>query len=105
MTEIGGVPVEIVRHPTARRVKLAIDPVTGCARLTVPRRAVVKSAVAWAQSKAGWLAEQRARLTPARPFAVGTTLTVADQMLTIDWSPGTRRRVEIVGGSAVAIGT
>ncbi|WP_241656406.1 M48 family metallopeptidase [Sphingomonas oligophenolica] len=93
----GGVGIDVVRHPTARRVRLSLDPVSGRARLTVPRRAGLKAALAWAETKRDWLAEQRARLTPRLPFVAGTTLSVADRKLTIHWGPGSRRRIEIVG--------
>lgn len=90
-------PFEVVRHPTARRVRLSIDPASGRARLVLPRRAALKPALAWARGKADWIAEQQARLPAARPYAPGMVLTVADQPLTIDWQPGCRRRVEVVG--------
>lgn len=82
-----------MRHPRARALKLSLDPVTGHARLVLPRRAALKPALAWAQGKADWLAEQRARLPAARPFAPGAVLPVADQALTIDWRQGKRRTV------------
>ena len=87
--------LDIVRHPTARRVKLSLDPVSGRARLTVPRRAALNAALAWAETKRDWLDDQRARLVAARPFLSGTILPVADRDLVIDWQPGTRRRVVI----------
>lgn len=82
----------VVRHPTARRIRLAIDPATGEARLVVPRRAGVKAALAWAEGKAGWLAEQRARLPQPRPFDDGAALPVADEVLTIRWDALRRSR-------------
>jgi predicted metal-dependent hydrolase len=90
-------PFEVVRHPTARRIRLSIDPASGRARLVLPRRAALKPALAWARGKAEWIAEQQARLPSARPYAPGIVLTVADRALTIDWQPGSRRRVEVVG--------
>ena len=87
---------EVVRHPTARRVRLSIDPASGRARLVLPRRAALKPALAWAQGKADWIAEQRARLPRPRPYEPGVVLTVADRPLTIDWQPGSRRRIEWV---------
>lgn len=84
---------DIVRHPTARSLKLSLNPVTGRARLVLPRRAALKPALAWAHGKAGWLAEQRARLPVARPFAPGIVLPVADAPLTIVWTEGSRRTV------------
>jgi hypothetical protein len=88
---------EVVRHPRARSCKLSLDPLTGRARLVLPRRAPLQPALAWAQSKAGWLAEQRARLPQARPFVAGAVLPVADEALTIAWSAGKRRTVLRVG--------
>ena len=90
-------PFEVVRHPTARRIRLSLDPASGRARLVVPKRAALKPALAWAQGKAEWIAEQRARLPQPRPFAPGMVLTVADRALTIAWQPGSRRRVEVDG--------
>ena len=90
-------PFDVVPHPTARRIRLSLDPASGRARLVVPRRAALKPALAWAQGKAEWIAEQRARLPQPRPFEPGMTLTVADRALTIAWEPGSRRRVELVG--------
>ena len=92
-------PFEIVRHPTARRIRLSLDPASGVARLVVPKRAALKPALAWAQGKADWIAQQRARLPQPRPYVPGLVLTVADEPLTIDWQAGSRRRVEIVGAT------
>jgi predicted metal-dependent hydrolase len=90
-------PFEVVRHPTARRIRLSLDPASGRARLVVPKRAALKPALAWAQGKTEWIAQQRARLPQPRPFVPGMALTVADQVLTIGWQPGSRRRVEVDG--------
>jgi hypothetical protein len=84
---------DIVRHPRARTLKLSLDPVTGRARLVLPRRAALQPALAWALGKAGWLAEQRARLPVAHPFTPGAVLPVADEQLTIAWAAGRRRTV------------
>jgi predicted metal-dependent hydrolase len=90
-------PFDVVRHPTARRIRLSLDPASGRARLVVPKRAALKPALAWAQGKAEWIAQQRARLPQPQPYAPGMMLTVADAALTIAWVPGSRRRVEMVG--------
>ena len=90
--------LDIVRHPRARSLKLSLDPVTGRARLTLPRRAALGPALAWAEGKAAWLAAQRAALPQARPFAPGAVLPVADEPLTIAWAPGPRRGVRRDGG-------
>ncbi len=85
--------LDIVRHPRARRARLSVDPASGRAKLVLPKRAALKPALAWAEEKAGWLAEQRARLPQARPFVPGTTVTVADDPLAIAWEDGRRRTV------------
>lgn len=85
--------LDIVRHPRARRCTLSVDRASGRARLVLPTRAALKPALAWAAGKAGWIAEQRARLPIARPFAPGTQLTVADEALTIVRDEGPRRAV------------
>nr|WP_309736974.1 YgjP-like metallopeptidase domain-containing protein [Sphingomonas sp. SORGH_AS_0742] len=59
---------EVVRHPTAKRIRLSVDPATGTARLVVPKRAPLKTALAWAEEKKDWIADQRARLPEPRPF-------------------------------------
>ena len=89
--------IEVVRHPRARSMKLSFDPVTGRARLVLPRRAALKPALAWAEGKAEWLDEQRARLPVARPFVDGGTVPVADEPLVIRWTPGPRRAVRREG--------
>lgn len=88
---------DVVRHPRARSLKLSLDPVTGRARLVLPRRAALKPALAWAQGKSAWLAQQRALLPTARPFEPMAVLPVADEPLTIAWTQGARRTVSRVG--------
>ncbi len=85
--------LEIVRHPRARRARLSVDPASGRAKLVLPKRMALKPALAWAEDKADWLAEQRARLPQAKPFAPGTIVTVADEPLAIAWEDGRRRTV------------
>lgn len=94
----------VVRHPRARRVRLVLDPVTGAARLVLPKRAALKPALAWAEGKAAWLAEQRARLPPAIPFADGAVVPFDDTALTIRWHAGARRAIVREGDMLSASG-
>ena len=75
----------VVRHPTARNIRLTLDPVTGRSRLTIPKRAALKPAMIWAEGKAAWLAEQRGELPEPRPFEDGAVLPFADRTLTLRW--------------------
>lgn len=94
--------LDVVRHPRARSWRLSLDPITGRARLTVPKRAALKPALAWAQRKAAWLDGQRALLPSARPFFIGAVLPVADEFLTIARDEG-RRRVVIRSGDQLFV--
>jgi len=76
-------PIDILRHPTARRIRLSIDPASGRVRLVLPRRAALKPALAWAEGKRDWIAAQRAALPTPQPYAPGLTLSVADAPVTI----------------------
>ena len=95
---------DIVRHPTARRVRLSLDPATGRARLVVPRRAALKPAVTWAEGKADWLEQQRARLPVPKPLVPGAVLPVADEALTIVHDLASRSRVVRREGDTLVTG-
>lgn len=85
--------LEVVRHPRARRARLSVDPVSGRVRLTLPRRAALGPALAWAQEKSGWIASQRARLPEPKPFVPGATVPFGDGVLAIDWDAARPRTV------------
>lgn len=96
--------LEIVRHARARRAKLSVDPASGRTRLTLPRRASAKAALAWAAGQGEWLAEQKARLPAPRPFIDGATIPFDDAALTIAWTPDASRAVRREGDRLVASG-
>ncbi len=77
--------VEVVRNPRARRMKLAFDPASGRVRLVLPRRANLDAGLAWVAGHAEWIADQRAKLPQARPFAPAAVVPVAGNDLTLDW--------------------
>ena len=45
-------------------------------RLTLPPRASLKRAMAWAEEHRGWIEAQRVQLPEARPFAPGAVIPV-----------------------------
>jgi predicted metal-dependent hydrolase len=96
--------IELVRHPTARRMRLVIDPRTGRTRLTIPKRASERKALAWAAEHAAWLAAERARLPQPRPFVNGATIPFGDGTLTIAWMPGPSRLVRHDGDRLILSG-
>lgn len=89
--------IDVVRHPTARRVKLAFDPASGRVRLIVPRRSSARAALAWAEQHRDWIAAQREKLPEARPFVDGATIPFGDTTLTIVWREGSSRIVHREG--------
>lgn len=98
--------LEVVRHARARHAKLSVDPVSGRVRLTVPPRAALGPALAWAEGKRGWIESQRARLPRPQPFEPGGEVPFGNDTLTIDWDaarPRTIRREDdrlVCGGPA-----
>jgi predicted metal-dependent hydrolase len=86
-----GAEFDVVRHPRARRMKLAFDPASGRVRLVLPRRARLADAVAWAKGHSAWIAEQRAKLPPAHPFEPGAVVPVGGEPLTLEWRGDARR--------------
>lgn len=87
-------PLQVVRNARVRRARLSVDRATGRVRLTLPTRAPLKPALAWAQGQAAWIAAQRAGLPKAIPFAPGTRIPFGDDMLTIVWDEVAPRRIE-----------
>lgn len=101
---VTGADIDVIRHPTARRVKLAFDPTSGRARLIIPRRTSAKAALAWAGQHGEWIAAQRATLPQARPFVDGATVPFGDASLTIGWREGASRIVRREGDALVLSG-
>ncbi len=85
--------VDVVRHPRARRTKLAFDPLTGRARLTLPPRASLTRALAWMREQGDWIARQRESLPEAQPFVPGVVLPVDGELLTVEWVENAPRAV------------
>lgn len=89
--------LEVVRHPRARTARLSVDSASGRVRLTLPKRAALAPALAWAAGKRDWIVAQQARLPVARPFVPGATIPFGDETLTIDWAPTRSRLVRREG--------
>lgn len=90
--------VEVVRNARARGLKLAVDPRSGKVRLTLPPRASLRSALAWAEQQRGWIERQRARLPQPMPFVPGARIPIGDDMVEIVWPAGTARTPRRAGG-------
>ncbi len=83
---LGGrwVPLRVVRHPRARRMLLRVCAQSGEIRLTLPRHAGSREGLAFLEAQGSWLEATLARLVPEpQPFRPGSTLSVADERLTV----------------------
>ncbi len=96
-------PIAIKRHPTAKRVVLRIAPDGSEARITLPRWGRTADAIAFANSRADWLARQLEALPKLAAPAPGGTLRYCGRDLTIDWQPGARRK-PVLEGDQLLIG-
>ena len=96
-------PIVIVRHPRARRMVLRLAPEGEAARVTLPRWGSTAEAIAFARSRADWLAAQIAALPHTAPPAPGGTLPYRGATLSIVWSPDAPRNPHLEEGT-IAIG-
>jgi predicted metal-dependent hydrolase len=103
--QFGGKPVQVVRHAGARMMRLRVDPRDGAVRLTLPRRASLRSAYAWVEGQRAWVEAQLGALAPDVPLVPGMTLEICGEPLTLQpdaESRSVRREGALlrVGGSA-----
>ena len=87
--------IDIVRNARSRRMRLSVDAASGRVRLTLPPRASLKRAMAWAEEHRGWIEAQRVRLPDARPFAPSAVIPVEGEDVVIDWSPERSRTIRV----------
>uniref|UniRef100_UPI000AD89FD3 YgjP-like metallopeptidase domain-containing protein n=1 Tax=Sphingomonas pruni TaxID=40683 RepID=UPI000AD89FD3 len=91
--------LDVVRHARARRMRLSVDPASGRVRLTIPPRASLKQAMAWANDHRGWIDAQRAKLPEGRPFVPGAMIPIEGEDVVIDWSPERSRTISLAAPS------
>ncbi len=96
-------PIAIKRHPTAKKVVLRIAPDGSEARVTLPRWGRTADAIAFANSRADWLARQIEALPRATPPAPGGTLRYCGEELEIGWRKDAPRKAVLSAG-AITIG-
>lgn len=100
---IGGATVAVVRSSRARTMRLSLDRKTGGVRLTLPKRAALAPALAWARSKQSWIAAQL-RARPVTAIVPGMTLNVAGRPLVLIWDETAPRTPRIVSDTLVVGG-
>ncbi len=68
----------------ARRMRLSVDPRDGGVRLILPPRASMKAALAWVESKRGWIEAALDALPKPQPIRPGMVITVAGEALRVE---------------------
>lgn len=90
--------LNVERSPKARRMRLRIDRQGRCAILVLPRRAAESAGLAFARSKAEWIAGQLLKLPDRKVFADGMPLSFLGRDVVIHHSPAARRGVWLSNG-------
>lgn len=93
----GAWPLRIVRHAQARQMKLQLVARDKVVRLTLPLRAPVRPALAWAETKRGWVEAQLARRRQEAPVMPGMAVPYRGREVRLDWSPAYARTPALVG--------
>lgn len=96
--------VDVVRHPRARRMKLAFDPTSGRVRLVLPTRAKLATGLAWVEQQRAWIADQQAKLPEGRPFVPGAIVPVGGEDIELTWDEAAPRSPRRSGGRLVVGG-
>lgn len=99
--ELGGQPVPIVlkRMKSARRLTLRLAPDGSEVRITLPAWAEGREAIAFAHARAGWLAEQHAKLPRRAAPEPGGEVRYRGRALRIAWDARAPRRPAVVDDS------
>ncbi len=86
------IPIVLRRHKTARRLTLRLAPDGSEVRITLPQWAHSSEAIAFAHSRADWLATQRAKIPTRQKPGPGGSLDYRGHSLAIDWDKSNARR-------------
>ena len=103
-------PIAIRRHPRARRLTMRLSADGREVRITLPQWCGTAHALAFARSRADWLAAELARIPKVKPFTPGGSVPFRGRDLAIDWSEANPRcpRLEgdrlLCGGPAAGLG-
>ena len=68
------VPLELSRHPRARRISLRLNPDGDGVRMVLPNRTPIYEAVAFAERNSGWILKHLAKVPARIPFADGAVI-------------------------------
>jgi predicted metal-dependent hydrolase len=104
------IPVAVLRHPNARRLRLRYDAKIGQLRLTMPPRGSMASARDWVAAQHGWIAQQLENAPEYPVVTTGTVMPYRGHDVTITWRADAPRMPAhqgdqlMIGGPQAAIG-
>ncbi|MFQ6017446.1 MAG: M48 family metallopeptidase [Kiloniellaceae bacterium] len=93
------IPLEVRRHPRARRITLRFDGASGTLCLTLPRRAALREGLDFAEQKADWILAKLEALPARVPFQPGAVVPVLGEDHVIRHLPQARRGVRRADGA------
>jgi predicted metal-dependent hydrolase len=97
------VPIVLKRMRNARRLTLRLAPDGSEVRITLPAWAEGREAIAFAHARAGWLAEQHAKLPRRAAPEPGGELRYRGRALRLAWEARAARR-PVVEGDSLRVG-
>ncbi len=81
-------PLVIIRRRCAKGMRLSIDPRDASVRLSLPLRAPLRPALAWAAGKRAWIEAELAKMPSGEPILPGMRLIVGGEDVVLDWAAG-----------------
>jgi predicted metal-dependent hydrolase len=87
------VPLELSRHPRARRITLRLNAAGDGVQMVLPRRTPVSEAVTFAERNGAWILRHLARVPARVPFADGAVIPLMGENHVISHAPEGRSGV------------
>ncbi len=94
-------PLAIRRHATAKRMTMRLAPDGSEVRVTLPRWGRTAEALAFAESRADWLAGQLDKIPQVSALQNGSTFQFLGEDLTIDWRIDAPRKPFATDGTVI----
>lgn len=98
------VPLELSRHPRARRITLRLNPAGDGVRMVLPRRTPIAEAISFAEQNRGWILKHLEKVPARIPFVAGAVIPILGQDHVILHDPAARCGVTRGDGEVRAAG-
>jgi hypothetical protein len=85
-------PIELRRHPTAKRLTLRLAPDGSAVKITLPRWCASKEAIAFAHARTDWLSKQLEKVPAPRDPLETRRIDYRGRTLVVDWRSNAPRK-------------